>query len=111
MRSCFEEFGLYHVDMDYVKYLYNVDSEVYFVNEQQYSRKPFVGILIDIDNEMDLKYRALLQDEVRACRNIKHKILEKAEKLYNKQLNSKRVLPMYCNFAILEENCAKYKNN
>ena len=85
MRSCFEEFGLYHVDMDYVKYLYNVDSEVYFVNEQQYSRKPFVGILIDLSTHkyfipltsskpVHEKWSLQKQDYIMLCKKVRQQL-------------------------------------
>jgi len=42
----FEKFGFYTVDIDYLKYLHDIDSEVYYVNSSSYVGKPFLGVLI-----------------------------------------------------------------
>jgi len=49
MSLTFKEFGFYHVDVPYLKYLHdNIDSEVYYSEEKTYDRKPFLGILVII---------------------------------------------------------------
>ena len=50
MNICFEDFGLYNVDVDYLQYLNGVDSEVQFSIDKDYEQKPFLGIVILIDN-------------------------------------------------------------
>lgn len=51
MELNFADFGFYHVDTTYLKHLHdNVDSEVYYSEEKNYERKPFLGIVLNIDN-------------------------------------------------------------
>ena len=43
-------FGLYTVNPDYLEFLYKVDSEVYYAPSYRKSAKPFIGIVVLIDN-------------------------------------------------------------
>ena len=50
MNVSFENFGLYNVDVDYLRYLNSIEPEVQFSNDKDYEQKPFLGIMILIDN-------------------------------------------------------------
>ena len=71
------------------------------VPEGQYVKKIF-------KEEADKKYKKLLMDEYAFCLSIKNDILEKAERLYKEQKESGKVMPLYCNFALLEKACDEY---
>lgn len=49
MTVRFEEFGLYNVDTNYLKYLNSVEPEVQFTQDKDYEQKPFLGIIVTID--------------------------------------------------------------
>lgn len=49
MNVSFENFGLYNVDVDYLRYLNSIESEVQFSDDKDYGQKPFLGIVILID--------------------------------------------------------------
>ena len=49
----FEDFKRIYISLDYLEAMYKVDSEVFFVNNSEYERKPHLGILI---NESGRKY-------------------------------------------------------
>jgi len=49
MNARFENFGLYHIDTDYLKYLHEIDSEVQFSLDKDYEQKPFLGLIVGID--------------------------------------------------------------
>lgn len=44
------EYGFYTVDSDYLEYLNRVDSEVYYNPSYRKSTKPFVGIIVCVEN-------------------------------------------------------------
>ncbi len=44
------KFGFYTVNPDYLEYLHKVDSEVYYNSSYRNAIKPFVGIVIGIEN-------------------------------------------------------------
>ncbi len=48
----FDDFGFYTIDIDYVKELYQIDSEVFY-DEKNYDTKPYIGIIVGIG---DYKY-------------------------------------------------------
>ena len=50
MELQYEEYGFYRIDKDYLEYLHNIDSQVFFKNEDEYDRKPHLGLLVGIDN-------------------------------------------------------------
>lgn len=50
MNVSFENFGLYNVDVDYLRYLNGIEPEVQFSEDKDYEQKPFLGIVILIDN-------------------------------------------------------------
>ncbi|MCD8238217.1 MAG: type III toxin-antitoxin system ToxN/AbiQ family toxin [Clostridiales bacterium] len=48
MEVKFNEFGIYNVDVAYLKYLHdNIDNEVYYASAK-YEKKPFPGIIVGI---------------------------------------------------------------
>ncbi len=47
MNVEFNDFGIYTVDVPYLKYLHDVDSEVFY-SPNRYETKPFLGIVIGI---------------------------------------------------------------
>lgn len=46
----FEEFGFYTVDADYLQFLNSKDSEVYYNNTYCTAVKPFVGVIVGIND-------------------------------------------------------------
>lgn len=50
MNVSFENFGLYNVDTDYLRYLNGVEPEVQFSDDKDYEQKPFLGIVLLIDD-------------------------------------------------------------
>lgn len=46
MEATYQDFGFYHVDLDYLRYLHGIDSEVQFSESKNYSAKPFLGIVV-----------------------------------------------------------------
>ena len=49
MNFEFKDFGFYLIDEPYLKYLHNIDEEVRGDEYKDYERKPFVGILAQVD--------------------------------------------------------------
>ena len=49
MSIRFDHFDFYSVDTSYLQYLNHIDSEVQFTQEKDYTKKPFLGILVVID--------------------------------------------------------------
>ena len=45
MEAHFEKFGFYTVDIDYIRYLHTKDDQVFYSDNKDYERKPYVGIL------------------------------------------------------------------
>lgn len=45
----FKEFGLYNIDVEYLRFLNQIDSEVQFSESKDYEQKPFLGIVVVID--------------------------------------------------------------
>lgn len=64
---------------------------------------------IDIENIKDNKYQDLLRDELEFCKEHKHKILDRVEKFYNLQIESKTITFASCNFTLLEKAMKKYE--
>ena len=50
MNVSFENFGLYNVDVDYLRYLNSIEPEVQFSDDKYYEQKPFLGVVILIDD-------------------------------------------------------------
>ena len=49
----FKDFRLIYVSQDYLNFLHEIDSEIFFMNQKNYEKKPYLGILI---SENDRKY-------------------------------------------------------
>lgn len=50
MELQYEEYGFYRIDKDYLKYLHSIDNQVFFKDEDDYDRKPHLGLLVGIDD-------------------------------------------------------------
>jgi len=61
------------------------------------------------DSNSDKKYKILLHIEYSFCLKIIDSIIQKASKLYDKQIKTKKIIPFCCNFKLLEEKCREYK--
>ena len=82
--------------------------------------KKMIPIKIGLYSEVDLnpsendslaekKYKVLLNLEYSFCLKIIDSIIQKATKLYNKQIQTKKVIKFCCDFKLLEEKCREYK--
>lgn len=49
MNLQYEDYGFYKIDLDYLKYLNSVDDQVFFKEEENYDRKPHLGLLVGIN--------------------------------------------------------------
>lgn len=49
MELQYEEYGFYRIDKDYLQYLHSVDDQVFFKDEDEYDRKPHLGLLVGIE--------------------------------------------------------------
>ena len=45
-----QDYTLYTIDADYLKYLYSIDKEVYYNPRYHTHMKPFIGIVTGIEN-------------------------------------------------------------
>mgnify|MGYP002675795297 FL=1 len=69
-------------------------------------------ILFDIAKEPDVKYRNLLQNQIRICNKKKADILDHAQKTYFAVINGNKFLSgISCNFKALEKASKKYNPN
>lgn len=50
MKFLNDSIAFYEIDNDYIEYLYQVDSKVYYHPSYRETIKPYVGILVDIGN-------------------------------------------------------------
>lgn len=180
------QYGFYTVNPDYLEYLHQIDSEVYYNHSYRDSIKPFVGIIVGLEsynyfiplssakekhtrwknvsdehfliyekidnnitidgdiykyysdeekihllaildikkmipvpagcyeriefNELDdSRYKDLFEKEYAFCLNIKTKILNKVEKIYQKQKETGTVRWANCNFSELEKAMLNWK--
>ncbi|XZJ12628.1 type III toxin-antitoxin system ToxN/AbiQ family toxin (plasmid) [Clostridium perfringens] len=183
----YEKFGLYRIDIDYVRYLHDKDSQVFYTSQENYYKKPYLGLITSLNgctycipltsrkpthrnwknvtphnyiiyeivkreelrrgdvykqlgntdnykkilsvleirkmipvkegvykyinfDEIDNSdgYRDLLYKEYNFVREIKDNVLNKAEKLYNDQMNTGVIGTCYCTFNVLEEAMKNY---
>lgn len=49
MNLQYEEYGFYRIEKDYLEYLHNIDNQVFFKDEEDYDRKPHLGLLVGIE--------------------------------------------------------------
>ena len=63
------------------------------------------------DSEDEAKYKKLVNKEYSSCLRLKDDILQKAEKLYLRQIETGKVGLYCCDFLVLEEVCMRYSPN
>lgn len=61
------------------------------------------------DTKADKKYKVLLNIEYTFCLKILNSIIQKASKLYDKQMTTGKVIKFCCDFKLLEQKCKEYK--
>ena len=61
------------------------------------------------DSAADKKYKVLLNIEYSFCLKILDSVIQKASRLYEKQMNTARVIPFCCDFRLLEAKCSAYR--
>lgn len=96
------------INQDYLKYLHDCCPEVYY-KPTGYERKPYIGILVqESDSDAEKKYKVLLNIEYSFCLKIIDSVINKASRLYEKQIRTKKVIKFCCDFRLLEEKCREY---
>lgn len=76
------------------------------VKECVYSK---VDLIINQNDSIETKnYKNLMNKEFSFCVGILDSILQKATKLYDKQMKTGKVIPFCCNFKLLEEKCKEW---
>ncbi len=48
MEAIYKDYGFYKIDVQYVKYLNSLDSQVYYENSLNYDRKPYLGLILHL---------------------------------------------------------------
>ena len=108
-----------NIDQSYLKKLHDACSEVYY-KPSGYENKPYIGILInknDIKYVIPLssakekhktwknvkKYKDLLNKEYSFCLKVIDEVIGRANKLYDKQMATGKVVKFCCDFKALEE--------
>ena len=61
------------------------------------------------DSSEDKKYKVLLNIEYSFCLKIIDTVIQKASKLYEKQMQTNKVVKFCCDFKLLEQLCIDYK--
>ena len=59
MNPFFKDFGLYNIDIDYIKYLNSIEPEVRYDDSRNYTKKPFLGILFPMEEKKYFQKRRL----------------------------------------------------
>jgi protein AbiQ len=65
----------------------------------------------DSDSSAEAKYKRLMNKEYACCVKLKEDILQKAEKVYEKQIKTGKVAKFCCDFLLLEKACDEYSVN
>ncbi|MGN0728050.1 type III toxin-antitoxin system ToxN/AbiQ family toxin [Treponema sp.] len=60
------------------------------------------------DSEETRNYKNLMNKEFVFCLKILNLIIQKAGRLYEKQMKTGRIIPFCCDFKLLEEKCSEY---
>lgn len=60
------------------------------------------------DSVQEIKYKVLLNIEYTFCLKIIDSVIQKASKLYEKQISTGKVIKFCCDFKLLEEKCREY---
>ena len=61
------------------------------------------------DTTEERNYKNLLNKEYSFCLKILPSIIQKANKLYNKQIETGKIIKFCCDFKLIEEKCNQYK--
>ena len=63
------------------------------------------------DSVQEIKYKVLLNIEYTFCLKIIDSVIQKASKLYEKQISTGKVIKFCCDLKLLEEKCREYPVN
>lgn len=108
-----------NIEQSYLKKLHDACSEVYY-KPSGYENKPYIGILINKNDRKYViplssakekhktwknvkKYKDLLNKEYSFCLKVIDEVIGKANKLYDKQMATGKVVKFCCDFKALEE--------
>ena len=72
----------------------------------------FVDLCVQENDSVDQRnYKNLMNKEFSFCIKILPLIIQKASKLYEKQISTGKVIKFCCDFKLLEEKCREYPVN
>lgn len=108
-----------NIEQSYLKKLHDACSEVYY-KPSGYENKPYIGILINKNDRKYViplssakekhktwknvkKYKDLLNKEYFFCLKVIDEVIGRANKLYDKQMATGKVVKFCCDFKALEE--------
>ena len=108
-----------NIEQSYLKKLHDACSEVYY-KPSGYENKPYIGILIKKNDRKYViplssakekhktwknvkKYKDLLNKEYSFCLKVIDEVIGRANKLYDKQMATGKVVKFCCDFKALEE--------
>lgn len=108
-----------NIEQSYLKKLHDACSEVYY-KPSGYENKPYIGILINKNDRKYIiplssakekhktwknvkKYKDLLNKEYSFCLKVIDEVIGRANKLYDKQMATGKVVKFCCDFKALEE--------
>ena len=108
-----------NIDQSYLKKLHDACSEMYY-KPSGYENKPYIGILINKNDRKYViplssakekhktwknvkKYKDLLNKEYSFCLKVIDEVIGRANKLYDKQMATGKVVKFCCDFKALEE--------
>ena len=108
-----------NIEQSYLKKLHDACSEVYY-KPSGYENKPYIGILINKNDRKYViplssakekhktwknvkKYKDLLNKEYSFCLKVIDEVIGRANKLYDKQMATGKVVKFCCYFKALEE--------
>ena len=108
-----------NIEQSYLKKLHDACSEVYY-KPSGYENKPYIGILINKNDRKYViplssakekhktwknvkKYKDLLNKESSFCLKVIDEVIGRANKLYDKQMATGKVVKFCCDFKALEE--------
>lgn len=108
-----------NIEQSYLKKLHDACSEVYY-KPSGYENKPYIGILINKNDRKYViplssakekhktwknvkKYKDLLNKKYSFCLKVIDEVIGRANKLYDKQMATGKVVKFCCDFKALEE--------
>lgn len=108
-----------NIEQSYLKKLHDACSEVYY-KPSGYENKPYIGILINKNDRKYViplssakekhktwknvkKYKDLLNKEYSFCLKVIDEVIGRANKLFDKQMATGKVVKFCCDFKALEE--------